>query len=189
MKKVAVFGGSFDPPHLGHEQVIREVLESKIVDEIWLLPVKNHPFAKNVSPAKDRLAMVQLMLTHLARPEVRVEEYELTVEGINYSYLSLQHLKQQHPDTVFHWLMGSDLLADFSTWEQADELVNDFSVLVYPRSGYGWEQIWPGMTALTTLPTITVSSTTARAALAANQDTASLVLPEVAAYSKAHHLY
>lgn len=189
MNRIGVFGGSFDPPHLGHQRVITEVLERQLVDEMWLLPVQNHPFDKSLSPAQHRVAMLELMLQDLADPRVKIETYELHQQTKNFTFQTLNVFKQQYPDCNFIWIMGSDQLGGFSSWYEAEALVAGFEVVVYPRIGGDLTQIWPGMTALRDLPMMTVSSTQVRQALAQGESVEKLVLPQVAEYSKIHHLY
>lgn len=59
--KVTVFGAAFDPPHLGHQKIVMSLLDQKLTDSVWLLPVKEHAFGKKLAPEKDRLAMVELL--------------------------------------------------------------------------------------------------------------------------------
>ena len=59
--KIALFGGGFDPPHLGHQFITQTLLERQIVEEVWYVPVKQHPFGKQVSADQHRVAMLKLI--------------------------------------------------------------------------------------------------------------------------------
>ena len=91
---IVLFGGAFDPPHLGHQHITQSLLDQKIADEVWYVPTKEHPFSKPMTPAKHRLAMLELIVTD---PRIKIEEYELDKEGISYSRDTLDFLSQSHP--------------------------------------------------------------------------------------------
>lgn len=193
--KIGLFGAAFDPPHLGHQHLIAELLKANLVDQVWVVPVKSHPFAKPLSPVEHRLAMVKLMLAALQAegwgPEqVRLETYELDQPGVSYSYQTLQYFAGAYPDHTFSWIIGADNVANFAKWHHYQELLAQHQVLIYPRPGYGMEPLLPGMVPLDAVTPMAASSTEARKVLAeAASDTTKLVLPEVAQYSKQHQLY
>ena len=62
---IALFGGAFDPPHLGHLQVIQQILQHNLADQIWVIPVGQHDFLKQMSPSKWRVVMLELLLAEL----------------------------------------------------------------------------------------------------------------------------
>ena len=73
--KVALFGGAFDPPHIGHQRVAEEIIKREVADEVRFVPVKNHAFDKKMSSAEHRLAMCTL----ITNGQIGVETYELIV--------------------------------------------------------------------------------------------------------------
>jgi len=75
--QIALFGGTFDPPHLGHYQVVKELLQRQVTDAVWFVPVKNHPFAKKMTAANHRLAMLEILVAEL--------QNELSCSGISSS--------------------------------------------------------------------------------------------------------
>src|SRR3972149_5244841 len=101
--KVTLFGGSFNPPHLGHALVIAEFLESAITDELWLLPTINHAFGKDLAPAQHRLAMAKLLINFINHDlgskiydlKLCPIEIDLNLSGQTYDTL---HALKQNPD-------------------------------------------------------------------------------------------
>jgi nicotinate-nucleotide adenylyltransferase len=182
---IALFGGSFDPPHHGHQQVARYLLEQKVVDAVWFVPCCQHPFAKNMSPATDRLAMLRL----LAVPGASISTFELEQPEPSFSLHTLRHYRQTQPDDLFSWVIGSDQLADFPRWHEYQQLLQEFKVYVYPRQSFPLTNLLPGMVPLVAAPEINISSTLIRASCQQGKPITDLVRPAIAEYIKTHHLY
>lgn len=158
-----------------------------MVDQVWYLPVKTHHFGKDMSPLVDRLAMLQLILPN--DPRVRIELYETQQEGVNYTYLTLVALSEQHPDDEFYFVIGSDNLQGFHRWLEKHPGLLRFPFLVYPRAGFPFSPLYENMTPLTGMKTVEVSSTEIRNRVSQDQSITSLVLPEVERYIENHHTY
>ncbi len=188
--KVVLFGGAFDPPHLGHQSVAQNVLAEGLADEVWYVPVRQHSFHKTMSSPAHRLAMLELIL----RPGCRIETYELETAGTNYTFNTLDALSAKYPEHEFSWLIGSDNLASFHQW--GDSLGRDFHQLlatyqfyIYPREGSPFKPLHPGMVPLTNVPVVTVSSTQVRHLFETGQSIVGLVPPAVIDYLHAHTVY
>jgi nicotinate-nucleotide adenylyltransferase len=124
------------------------------------------------------------------RPDqLKIERYELEHPGPSYSYLTLQALAGQYPEHMFKWLIGSDLVSNFHKWYHAQELLQHFSVLVYPRQNFPAEPLLPGMTLLESVDPVAISSTQVRKRLAAGLAISDLVDTEVERYIRSNHLY
>ncbi len=182
---IMLFGGSFDPPHMGHHKVAQHVVQSGICDELWFIPCRDHAFNKNMTPSTDRVAMLRL----LSVPGTKIELYELEKTGKSYSYETLCYFRQTQPQNTFSWLIGADQLAVFHKWYKYQELLHDFQVYVYPRAGFATDSLQSGMTLLSDLPQIDASSTLVRQKMAAGESIADLVLPGVASYIHQFGLY
>jgi nicotinate-nucleotide adenylyltransferase len=107
--RVAVFGGSFNPPHLGHVLACSLVLATEDLDRVLVVPAYQHPFAKALAPFDDRVAMCELAMGSLRGVEVSRVEEELG--GESRTLRTLEHLSQQHPDWQWHLIIGADVLA------------------------------------------------------------------------------
>ncbi|CAN5310229.1 nicotinate-nucleotide adenylyltransferase [soil metagenome] len=187
---IALFGASFDPPHIAHKLITETLINQKLADEVWLVPVKDHPFGKNLSDEKIRLAMLKLMVETISIPDkVRIEEFELEQDQPSYSFQTLSVLSQKYPEHTFSWVIGSDNLAHFSEWFQVKQLLEKFTVYVYPREGSEHDQLLAGMTLIANVPEVAVSSTLIRENIREGVSIDGLVEPNVAQYIKENGLY
>lgn len=200
--RVALFGGGFDPPHKGHQLIPIFLLDHKLVDEVWYVPVKLHPFGKQVSPDKDRLAMIEAVVAQLKKTHpqyadnIKINTWELdrpdqTAES--YTIRTLDELSQKYPQHTFKFVIGSDNLEKFHLWGDYKRILDEYGVFVYPRVGYFSKALRVGMHFLGDAPLISVSSTQMRQQLQENHPDAGasseLILPAVTKYATAHHLY
>lgn len=133
-RRVALLGGSFDPPHVAHVLLATYVLLTGEVDEVLVVPVCEHAFGKQLAPFADRVALCQLAFADVARTKVsRIEEQ---LPRPNRTLLTLQRLREQEPDASFRLLVGSDVLLDTSEWHAFEEVTRLAPLLVVPRPGY-----------------------------------------------------
>lgn len=192
---IALFGGSFDPPHSAHQHIPLFLLKNKFAQQVWYVPVKHHPFGKTVSSDTDRLAMLELLVTRLKNehPEFAaqlcIETHELEANQTSYTIDTLEGLAAKFPQYEFRWVVGSDNLAKFNQWDRYQDILHKFGVFVYPRENYPAEPLLPGMVFLLNAPIVKVSSTQVRTQVKGQQPVTALVLPEVAEYIAEHDLY
>ncbi len=107
--KIGVFGGSFNPPHWGHLLVIQQILDARIVDEIWLMPCYLHSEKRSaLAPARDRLAMLKLLVHGIKR--VKISDFELHENKVSYTQETLLALKKKFPQHELYWINGRDLM-------------------------------------------------------------------------------
>ncbi|HRF00229.1 MAG TPA: nicotinate-nucleotide adenylyltransferase [Pirellulaceae bacterium] len=136
MRKVGVFGGSFDPIHLGHLLLAEYCREVAGLDEIRFVPTSQSPFKGTPSaPAKHRLEMVRLATWGNAA--FVVDGSELERGGVNYTVDTLQAMADRHPQEERFLLLGSDSLADFGNWRQPQRICELATPLVVARGGSG----------------------------------------------------
>lgn len=191
MKPTAIYGGSFDPVHLGHIRLARYILASGIIDEIWMMPGRVNPLKEGIqtpASAADRLEMLRLATAGI--PGLRADDTELHLPSPSYTYDTLTYLRHRHPDRKFTIIVGADNIELFPRWRNGDRILSEFGVIAYPRPGYTLDGPLPkGVTLLRDAPQFDISSTTIRRALAAGLPTDSMLPPAVAAYIRAHALY
>jgi nicotinate-nucleotide adenylyltransferase len=132
---VVVFGGSFNPPHLCHERVVRELIREKLADEVWLVPTHTHPFGKVMADFEFRLEMCRLAFAKFGN-NVRVLEIERELEGVNYTVRTLETLVSRHGDIKFGFVVGSDVLGEHNKWKDFDQIEQLVSLVVVPREGF-----------------------------------------------------
>ena len=180
MSSIAIFGGSFNPPHVAHQMVCLLVLEAYPVDQVWVVPTFHHPFAKSLIDFEHRFAMCQLAMAPFGdRVEVSRIEAELG-QAHSRTLDTLQALRSRHPEVSFRLVVGADILAERDKWYRWDEIERLAPPIVIGRAGYPSETRFE-------LPAI--SSTEVRARLAAGQSAAPLVPSRVLEYIADQGLY
>ena len=164
--RIALFGGSFDPPHLGHVLCATYALSVAEPDAVWVLPVHQHPWHKPLSPFAQRLELARLAFAPLSRVEVRDDEQH---NPSGYTWDLLDHLDTLHPGTSWMLIGGSDTARDLPRWHRGGELARRVSIIPVPRRGFDADPA--------ALPEI--SSSQVRAQLAAGANVDSLVPAKV----------
>ncbi len=121
--RVGIFGGSFNPPHLGHMHLAESVCKALQLDEIWLVPAKTppHKSAAAFASAEDRLAMCRLAAEDY--PWMRVQDYELRQDAVSYSYYTVTHFARTYPDAEFYLIVGGDMLRTFMQWYRWQDIL------------------------------------------------------------------
>lgn len=179
---VAVFGGSFNPPHVGHVMAAAYVLSACEVDEFLVVPCFIHPFAKALAPFEDRLEMCRMAFGDLAR--VSISNVERELGGESRTLRTLEHLASTHPDWQMHLVVGSDVLGDVPRWFGFDRIRQLAPPIVLGRIGFEAPSSHPAV-----LPD--VSSTAIRQALSEGRadDVRALVPRRVTEYALTRGLY
>ena len=126
---IAVLGSSFDPAHNGHLKAARNILKSKMVDKIILMPVNIHPFAKKLIKPSHRFSMAKM----LEEKNISVSDLEIKRGKISYTIDTLNELKKLYPKDHFVWIMGEDQIKNFTKWKSWQEIISDFGLIVVPR--------------------------------------------------------
>ena len=166
--RIALFGGSFDPPHLGHVLAACYARVVGQVDEVWVLPVAKHAYGKPISPWDQRWRLCQAAFGNL--PFVTLCDDELRNPG-GYTIDLMTMLAAKHP--AHRWLLvgGSDTARDMPNWHRGAELAAMIEVIPVPRRGYDDHPA--------ALPAI--SSSLVREKISRGADISALVPPAVAA--------
>jgi nicotinate-nucleotide adenylyltransferase len=132
-RRVAVFGGSFNPPHVGHVLAAVYALSTAPIDEVLVVPVYRHPFAKELTSFEDRLAMCRLAMGWI--PHVTVSTVEEELGGESLTLRTVEHLEATHPEWTLRLLVGADVLADLPKWHRWDRIAEIAPPVVLGRSG------------------------------------------------------
>lgn len=176
MTQVGIFGGRFDPPHLGHRALAATAVERLGLDELHVRVVADAAHKPSDAPADDRLAMARLAFAGVAAT-VELEPHRYTVDALE---------AEPWDDPVF--LIGADELRDFSTWKQPERVLELARLGVATRPGHPVEATSPRVTVFELEPH-PVSSTEIRARVARGEPVDGLVDPAVALYIREHGLY
>ncbi len=182
MLRIGVFGGSFDPPHLGHFMVCLWALEMGEVDRVVMVPVGQHAFGKKASASlPHRLEMCQRLVQRFS-DFVDVSAVE-DREGMSYMIDTLNLLKVEYPDSEFRMIAGTDVADQIHDWKEGKKVLKLAPILRVPRllpDERGSDK--PGA-----LPPI--SSSDVRELLKNGEDVSNLIPPIVRVYIQQHRLY
>lgn len=132
-RKIGLFGGSFNPIHNSHIKIAREVLAQNFVDEVWIIPCFSHNFGKELSSFEDRKEMIRLAFDDSEK--IKICEIEKELGGISKTYDTVIELKNKY-NHDFLWICGSDCVADFHKWHNAEKLSEEIEFIVYDRDSF-----------------------------------------------------
>jgi nicotinate-nucleotide adenylyltransferase len=191
MGRIGVFGGTFDPPHIGHLSVAVEVRGALALDRV-LLVVANDPWQKRgtrvLTPAADRLEMVRLAAEGI--DGVEADDREIRRGGPSFTVDTVRELLDEAPGSEVHVIVGGDAAAGLTTWERADELAELATVVVVHRPGFAVPEAPAGFRWLTVdVPALDVSSSDIRARAAAGRPIDVLVPAPAATWIVRHDIY
>ena len=132
---IALYGGSFNPPHLGHLHIMTSAQEAFEFDELWMMVSPGNPFKdpKTYAPLSDRLNMSHITTRH-HHDWLKPTDFEKHLDT-NQTADVLDHLVQKFPNNNFVWIMGADNLIDFHKWDGWKHIMNTVPILVMPRPG------------------------------------------------------
>ena len=136
-REIALFGGSFDPPHAGHLLAAAYVLSTEPVDELWFCPVLEHPFGKKpAAPFELRVELCQRALDDLGLARARVSRVEQEVGGEGRTVDLLEHLHRLRPQDRFALVLGTDLVAERPQWKRFDRIQELARIISVQRGGF-----------------------------------------------------
>ena len=141
MSAVGIYGGTFDPIHLGHLHVITQVLERHIVDRLLVIPA-GQPLLRADAPqatGAQRRAMCQLAIDSLSsdiRSRVEINPIEILREGPSYAIDTVEAVSQAYPNDQIHLIVGADAFAKMNQWHRAQDLEKMVTVICINRPGY-----------------------------------------------------
>lgn len=134
MKKIGIYGGSFDPVHVDHINICKEFFAALNLDKIYVVPARLSPFKeKSGAGAEDRLNMLKLAFADCAF--VEISRFELDSDFTNYSYLTVEHFADLYPDAKLYFLIGGDSLNSFDRWKNPQIIAGKATVCVAGRKG------------------------------------------------------
>lgn len=196
--RIGIFGGSFDPVHLEHIHLAEGAVKSLALDLLLVLPahIPPHKTEKTLASDGDRLEMCRIAFRGC--PKIEVSDYEIVQGGIGYTYLTCRHFKNVYPDAELFWLVGTDMLRDFPSWREPEEILRLATLAVCARNEKkGWEKEaqtdffrrFQRNFAVIGYDGKAVSSTHVRVYAAAGESVENFVGPETAKYIENRVLY
>jgi len=136
IKKIAVFGGSFNPPHEGHFEMAKYIYDTLKVDELWFsFSINRLKDASIYAPIKHRIAMGELMAKNYPEYNFKMKNIDEFV-GTTNTYDVLEFLRDNNPNCEFIWIMGADNLAILEKWNKHDQMMHKFPLAIVDRPEY-----------------------------------------------------
>lgn len=192
--RVGIFGGSFNPPHIGHLIVAEFIREEANLDKIIFIPCASPPhkqdpkYLSQMASSQHRFEMVKIAIN--GNPFFEVSDLEIKRGGISYTVETVNYLVEQFPDREFYLLIGADQFEEFHTWRDPDEIVKKVHLLVFNRYGYRvTESKFSKYANFITVPNVDVSASSIRDRLRQGKSIKYLVPPGVEEYIYRNKLY
>jgi len=186
MRRIGIFGGTFDPPHIGHLIIAEEVRFALDLEQIWFIPTNIPPHKQNASSTSlQRLAMLEIAIK--SNDNFRINPIEIEKNNVSYTIETITTLQKIHPDTTFYFIIGADMVEYLPNWKQVDVLVEMVKFVGVKRANFTLSTPYPIIELNT--PLIDISSTEIKKRIK-NQEPIMYFLPNgVFTYIKEHQLY
>lgn len=133
-RRVAILGGTFNPPHVGHALLAHAMLATEKLEQLWVVPVYEHPFGKSSADFEARVAMCRLAFSHLGEA-VKVVELERDLPKPSYTVQTLSVLHALRPGIKPTLVIGSDIVPELPRWRDPERLTQLSRIIVVPRQG------------------------------------------------------
>ena len=189
-QRIGLFGGSFDPVHLGHTMVARAAVDELALDRLFIIPAARSPFKPEdePAPAADRLEWLRLAFAEEPRCEIDAQEIER--EGVSYSIDTVRAVAERFPDAELFYLIGADHVPTLPEWREAEALARLTNFVVVPRPGETESQFpEPFRGQVLRGQPVEISASDIRQRLREGKSVEHLVPPGVAVALKTGHIY
>jgi len=201
-RNIVLFGGTFDPIHLGHTTVAAEAAGAIGAEKIIFIPAKRSPLKKFFPKASDsdRLKMITIAIEGCEN--FQLSDHELTKPGPSYTIETVREFQTVYgAGTSIYWLAGADCIDELPHWYKITELIDECNLSIMYRAGcnppdftefealWGHERVEKLQRNVIPTPLIAISSTEIRDALAHGGDVSNMLHPSVADYIRKHNLY
>ncbi len=189
MANLGVFGGTFDPPHIGHLILAQSACEQLNLDKIIIIPAGKQPHKSNlnISSGKARLEMLELAIAGDDRFEI--SDIELGSDDISYTYKTISRLRELYPENELYFLIGGDNISDIETWMKPEEIFGKAVVAAAMRPEYEPSGKFKNDIRLFNMPPIGLSSTEIRDMVKNKRSIKYLVPEKVENYIRKNKLY
>ncbi|MFM7929932.1 MAG: nicotinate (nicotinamide) nucleotide adenylyltransferase [Pirellula sp.] len=200
-KRIGIFGGSFDPIHLGHLLTAEQFRDELSLDLVKFIPAKISPFKLNYTPTADKHRLEMLKLALGAHPNFEIDPIEIQRGGVSYTIDTVEQLQSNMPDATWFLLIGADSLKDFKKWKSPEKLLRCVQLVVARRGGCpepDWKEL-DGLAPEETLqairkiqldiPVMEISSSGIRRRIEAKRSIRYLLPSPVEVYIREHQLY
>ncbi len=192
MKSIGLYGGSFNPPHLGHLLLAETVREHSGLDTVVFIPsdIPPHKQREHLAPGEHRLAMVERAIA--GNPRFECSDTEIRQGGTSYTIRTVNDFRERYPNSGLFLIIGIDNLIDFKSWKSQDELLEKTTLLVFDRPGFRRDDVPRDLLRhahFVPTPLIGISSSDIRLRIKGGKSIRYYVPDSVAEYIKENRLY
>ena len=191
---ICLFGGTFDPPHIGHLIIAESILSDLDIDKIIFIPssIPPHKTLHSYSSASSRVEMLQISIK--GTPAFQISDIELNRPGASYSVDTIKQIKSQMSlsKEELYFVIGSDSLVEFQTWKNPHEILSLAQVIIAPRPSFTKDMVKPEFleqVQFLDTPQIDISSSMIRERVREKKSIRYYVIPEVLEYIQEKRLY
>ena len=187
--KIGLFFGSFNPMHIGHKAIASYMAEFSDLDRIMFIISPQSP-CKTKQALLDqhhRLIIIQKAIEN--NPKLQVSDIEFSMPQPSYTIDTLIRLEKQHPENEYALIMGADNLSHFHKWKSYKQILNNYSIYVFPRPGFEINEAHPNISIVTGGPKTELSASYIRNSIQQGRDVSSLMPRKSWKYTNNLNLY
>lgn len=186
IKKIGIFGGSFNPVHMGHIKMANLAIKKLNLDRLYIVPlgIPSHKCNNNFVSGYHRMSMIKLVC--LKNKKLYPCDYEISSERISYTYDTLLKIIKRHPDGIIYEIIGEDSAEYLTSWKNYEEMIDLCKFVFFKRKGY--HSTTDGLLTIEA-PLFNISSTSIREKIQNNESLKNYITPEVEKYIKKYRLY
>lgn len=189
--KIGIFGGSFNPIHIGHAILANYMVQNTDIDRLWLMVSRQNPLKERYDKEYDihRIRMVDMVASRLKN--VLTSGLEFSLPYPSYTIDTLDALKKKFPDDDIKLVIGADNWAIFHKWKDYERIIFEYGLMIYPRRGFGVEidDEYKDYVTLVDAPLIEISSSFIRDQIKSRKDVSFLLPDDVYRYIQKKQLY
>src|SRR5690625_5039478 len=142
MRKIGIFGGTFDPPHIGHLMIAEEVRYNLNLEQIWFIPTNIPPHKQKASSTSEhRLTMLKIAIE--TNENFTINHIEIEKNTVSYTIETIIDLQKNNSDTSFYFIIGADMVEYLPHWKQIDELVKMVTFVGVNRTDFTLDTTYP----------------------------------------------
>lgn len=189
--KIAIYSGSFNPIHLGHQKLAEYLIDKQLVDEVWFVVSPCNPLKDSTSQMDEFVRLDMVVAAISGNPQLKASDVEFAMPVPSYTIDTLHQLTKLYPEHEFALMIGSDNAIIFDQWKNYQELLETYPVFVYPRKGFEFStvaDVYPQMQLLDS-PNYDISSTQIREMIKNGKDVTNWLIPGVLEYIRENSLY
>ncbi len=192
VRKIGIFGGTFNPPHIAHLMAAEGVRDQLKLDRVIFVPaaIPPHKQKENIVQVKHRLEMVRLAIK--GNRYFEISDVELHRKGPSYTIDTVREMRRSYPHDELLFIMGIDLLTDFDTWKEPDRILDECRLVAMNRPGFDLAVVDKDLllrVELVNVPSVDISSTNIRRRVKSGRSIRYLVTQDVEEYIRRNSIY